>query len=212
MWRGETVAVVLPTYNEAESIADCIRFRQEQGLRRRDHRREQQRPPRTPRPTWPGTTAPRGVREPPGLRRGDPPGPAGDRRGPGVPLRAGRHLRPPRPHQAYRRSLTDSDAVFGSGERSTSSSGKAPRWSLPAVGQLGRGQLAGGALQHHLPERRRLHLPGVAPPAADRADHSPSFASTARRSGWRSCSTWCASASPFVQVPVRYLPRAASPR
>ena len=22
MWRGETVAVVLPTYNEAESIAD----------------------------------------------------------------------------------------------------------------------------------------------------------------------------------------------
>ena len=25
MWRGQTLAVVLPTYNEAESIADCIR-------------------------------------------------------------------------------------------------------------------------------------------------------------------------------------------
>ena len=25
MWQGKTLAVVLPTYNEADSIADCIR-------------------------------------------------------------------------------------------------------------------------------------------------------------------------------------------
>ena len=25
MWQGKTVAVILPTYNEADSIAECIR-------------------------------------------------------------------------------------------------------------------------------------------------------------------------------------------
>ena len=32
MWRGETLAVVLPTYNEAESIADCIKGFEELGF------------------------------------------------------------------------------------------------------------------------------------------------------------------------------------
>jgi glycosyltransferase involved in cell wall biosynthesis len=32
MWNGRTVAVVLPTYNEAESIADCIRRFEDLGI------------------------------------------------------------------------------------------------------------------------------------------------------------------------------------
>ena len=96
MWHGTTLAVVLPTYNEAGSIAACIRGFESLGIVDDIVVVNNNAHPDTS-PAVAGTSA-REVHEAgPGIRRGDPARPGRDRRRPissASANRMGRSIRP----------------------------------------------------------------------------------------------------------------------
>ena len=158
MWNGKTLSVVLPTYNEKDSIADVI-----DGSRRSAIVDEiivvnnnaaagtSEEVAKTGAREVIETTQGYGAAIKRGLREAD------DR--PRRDLRARRHVQPGRPAQAagvhagvrLRRRLA---------HRVELHLGRRQHGLVPAVGQLGGRQVDRGPLQHVLPQRRRLHVPG----------------------------------------------------
>ena len=159
VWHGRTVSVVLPTYNEKDSIADVHPGGSRSSAWSTRSSSSTTTPPRAPPRRSPDQRA-RGLRDRPGLRRGDPPRACRGRRRPDLRLRAGRHLRAGDLVKLL--AYTDEcDFVVGSRTVSHVHLGRRQHGLVPPVGQLGRGQDDRGAVQHHLAVRRRLHVPGA---------------------------------------------------
>ena len=147
MWNGKTLAVVLPTYNEADSIAECIRGFEALGIvddivvvNNNAH---------------PGHVAggrrhqrPRGARSGPGLRRGDPPRAARDRDADLVCICEPDGTFDPDDLFKLLPFTVDVDVVFGSRTVQTFILQRRQHGLVPALGQLGRRQAHRGALQH----------------------------------------------------------------
>ena len=184
MWRGRSVSVVLPTYNEKDSIAEVIRGFEALGVVDEIVVVNNNAAPGTPRRS-PAPVRVRWSRRP-GLRRGDPPRASRGRRRPHLRLRAGRDVRPGGPVQAahlhegvrLRRRLAD---------RLDLHLGRRQHGLVPPVRELGRGQDDRGVLQH----RRRCPTSAARSGSSPRtwpASSSRSSSTPDRRSGWRCCS------------------------